>query len=245
MEQYKDEKAFLASIGEDNNDFVFIQEIPELLRKYYLFKIKNQGSDIKEVALAILENQFDIAEWNVSPSLKKAALISILEFSEWHKAYLVEQAKKSKLTYRECRDKVAKDLYETTFGQAKHFISEDELLSCSAKAAEMYAMQFISFEPSEAENMLLSRRIKELEAEVQQHRDNQFIPVAPAEQWVPCKFGDKVDHGHYLVKIEQDGIFSINSMLIDESNPTIWWYYATELFKVKLPEESTTSTKQS
>lgn len=96
-----------------------------------------------------------------------------------YKAYLGEQAKKGKLTFQEYKDAVAKkwghvdyDNYKKTLLRG---ISEYDLLD---EAAELYAIQFISFAPSEVENMLLSHRIKELEKEVQQHRDNQFIPVA-------------------------------------------------------------------
>lgn len=55
-------------------------------------------------------------------------------------------------------------------------------------------------------------------------------------KWNPCKFGDVLPVGHYMVKLSINGIESENYMLIDEVNNSVWFYRAIEYFKIELPK---------
>lgn len=72
-------------------------------------------------------------------------------------------------------------------------------------------------------------RIKELEKEAQNYRDNT------GNEWSPCKFGDTLPGGHYIVMVERNELLQYQYMVIDYLNPTVWYYYATAYFEINLP----------
>lgn len=72
-------------------------------------------------------------------------------------------------------------------------------------------------------------RIKELEKEVQNYRDNSV------NEWMPCKFADTIPRGYYIVIVERNDLLEYQYMVIDYLNPTVWYYYATAYFEINLP----------
>jgi len=133
-------------------------------------------------------------------------------FAEY-KAYLIDQAKKGKLTLQECKDKVAK-IYGYKSWLEYRVMAGLRVEGLLDTAAEMYA--------------------------------NQFIPVAPAEQWISVK--DRLPDLNTTV-IVSDGFKVKEAWFGKRTSADIPWFRfvimePTHWMPLPTAPESTTSTKQ-